>query len=312
MTQGHISASIAGGPPAAHPSISPALVRDLIAQQSPQFAAEEIGERFDGWDMAVFRLGARLSVRLPRVEAAVTSLASENRWTEHLGAHWDFPHPRVVAQGVPGAGFPWPWSVVTWLPGDTAAETPLAASAGAELGRALAQVHIPAPDDAPFNIEQSITLAQRADAVAADLATIASHSGPDGEWLDLDAAQDLWAQALAAPGPGAFVWSHADTHGSNLLSNAGAFAGIIDWGKMAACERAVDLAFLYTAMPADGVAAALDAYETATGVDDPGLRTRVRGIALSKCVSWATLDRPMNVVMAWRGLQGLGVTQGPE
>lgn len=309
MTQGEASASIASGPPAAHASISAAVVRKLIAQQSPQFAAEEIGERFDGWDMAVFRLGTRLSVRLPRVEAAVTSLATENRWTEYLGAHWDFPHPRVVAQGVPGAGFPWPWSVVTWLPGDTAAVTPLAASAGAELGRALAQVHIPAPDDAPFNIEQSITLAQRADAVAADLATVASHAGPDGEWLNLGAAQALWAQALASSGPGTFVWSHADTHGSNLLSNAGAFAGIIDWGKMAACERAVDLAFLYTAMPAEGVAAALDAYEVATGVDDPGLRARVRGIALSKCVSWATLDRPANVAMAWRGLTQLGVTK---
>ncbi|MDN4476414.1 phosphotransferase [Demequina sp. SYSU T00192] len=297
------------GPPPAHPAISRALARALVDRQLPGLAHLEIGERFDGWDMVVYRLGDELGLRLPRVEEAVGPLARESRLLGSLGADWTFPHPRVVASGVAQDGYPWPWAVVSWLPGETADASPLAASAGAALGRAFAQVHSPAHEDAWFNPEQSITLVEREDNLDWALGLLVDAEGPAGERLDRGALRELWVEALEAPAPTEVVWSHADPHGSNLLGVAGDFAGIIDWGKMAGCERAVDLSFLYTAMPAAGVDDAVAAYRAASGCEDPGLEARMRGIAVAKCASWAVLDRPLNVAMAWRGFGELAVLQ---
>ncbi|MFW2512417.1 phosphotransferase [Demequina sp. SO4-13] len=315
------------GPPAAHPSISRDTVRALLATQMPHLADHPVGERFDGWDMAMYRLGDALAVRLPRVEPAVASLARETRWTAALGHEWSFAYPHVVSSGVPGEGFPWPWAVVTWVPGTTADAAPLDAAAGDTVGRAIAEIHgvsstpaadaragsagqsgRPSVEQAWFNPEQSLTLADRSPEVMWALGQVeAGDGGPSGERVEAGAARAMWEAALDAPGPDVQVWSHADLHGSNLLGDHGDFAGIIDWGKIARGDRAVDLAFLYTAMPRTGVDSAVSAYRAATGVDDAGLEARLLGIALHKCLLWATLDRPLNVAMAWRGLRELGV-----
>ena len=296
------------GPPQAHASISEDTVRALLATQHPDLAELPLGERFDGWDMAVYRLGDELTVRLPRVEAAVGPLTNEARLIAELGAAWDFPHPEVERLGEPGEGYPWPWGIVSWVAGETTDVMPLDADSGAALGRAIAEIHVEAPADAPYNPEQSLPLSGRQ--ADYDYATerLADATGPSGERLLVDEVARIWDAALAAPDPGTPVWSHADLHGSNVLAIGGSFAGIIDWGKMAACDRAVDLGFLYTVMPRDGVITAVNTYLEATGVDDPGLDARLHGVAITKALLWATLDRPLNVGMAWRAFAELGVS----
>lgn len=296
------------GPPAAHRSITRATIAALIADQHPDLADLPLGERFDGWDMAMFRLGSDLAVRLPRVEAAVRSLRSEQRWLPLLGPAWSFPYPHLARAGEPGHGFPFPWAIVTWVPGTTADARALDASAGTAVGRAIAEIHAPAHPDAPYNPEQSLTLSERQADLDYAMAIVRDRVGPDGQRLDATAVMRNWELALDAAGPRERRWAHADLHGSNLLARDGDFAGIIDWGKMAACDPAVDLAFLYSALPAAGVRDAIGAYREATGIVDAGLEQRIAGVAVSKCLLWATLDRPLNVTMAWRGLEALGVT----
>lgn len=294
------------GPPASQVHIDADVARSLVATL-PQFADAPLGRRFDGWDMAVFRLGDHHALRLPRTEPAVTSLGVELRVLTDVGARWTFPRPRIVHVGEPSPAFRWPWAITTWLDGTTADFHPLDADGGASVGEALAQVHTAATADAPHNPEQSIGLAARADQLEWALALVGNLTAPSGERLDLRAARALWERAAAAAEPPERVWSHADGHGSNLLSDHGSLVGIIDWGKAAACDRAVDLGFLYTAMPALGVERAIAAYREATGVDDAGLEARARGIALAKAAAWATLAREANVLMAWRAFAGLGV-----
>lgn len=309
MTHGEPALRVgANHPPPAHPSITEAVARELITTQLPSLAALPLGDRFDGWDMVTYRLGEHLMVRLPRVDAAVASLNTEIHWIPRLSGGWDFPCPRIEHVGSPGSGFPFPWAVVSWVAGTTADVTPLSADAGGAVGRALAQVHIPAPAEAPYNIEQSVRMAERAGDVAWALEQLARMRGPHGENVDHASATAMWGAAMHAHEPSTRLWGHADLHGSNLLGDGGHFAGIIDWGKMAVCDRAVDLGFLYTVMPAAGVASALRAYREATGCDDADLEARMRGIALHKCLLWATLTRPVNVTMAWRGLNSLNVT----
>ncbi|MFN3866608.1 MAG: phosphotransferase, partial [Demequina sp.] len=226
------------GPPAAHPAISRDTVHALLTSQLPHLADHPVGERFDGWDMAMYRLGGALAVRLPRVESAVKSLARETRWTAALSPEWSFAYPHVVESGAPGEGYPWPWAVVTWVPGTTADAAPLASRAGTSVGRAIAQIHgvdstpgadaragssrmpaRPAVEQAWFNPEQSLPLTGRDAEVQWALGRVeAGPGGPDGSRLDAAAARAVWDAALDAPEPDEQVWSHADLHGSNLLS----------------------------------------------------------------------------------------------
>jgi aminoglycoside phosphotransferase (APT) family kinase protein len=294
-------------PPVAHPSITHDTVVSLVAEQFPNLAHHGIGERFDGWDCAMFRLGDGYAVRLPRTQEAVHFLQAEMHWVPQLSGGWDFPAPRFIAHGLPSQGYPWPWAVVTWVPGEMADAVPLTADAGVAVGRGLAQVHIPAPDDAPFNIEQSIPMADRDLKVRERVATLTQAPGPHGERLDAAAALAIWDAALAAGEHAEWVWSHADLHGANVLSHDGAFGGIVDWGSMAMCDPAVDLGFAYTLMPRAGVDAVFAEYGRLTGRTDADFFARARGIALSKCVGVALSRRPVTTAMGWRGLVALGV-----
>jgi aminoglycoside phosphotransferase (APT) family kinase protein len=298
-------------PPEAHPAITPDVVRELIAAQHPEFSQLQVGPRFDGWDAAMFRLGDGLAARLPRTEGAVRFLVAETTWLPVLSPDWAFPFPRFVAKGAPGAGFPWPWAIVTWLAGQTADAVPIRASDGGLIGTALAQVHAPAPPEAPLNDEQSIPMAARDLKVRERVARLAAEGGPDGIALDAGAALALWERALAAPEPSRdeFVWSHADLHGGNVLSNDGAFAGILDWGSMSACDPAVDLGFAFSLSSAAGMDAALAAYASATERGGEEFLARVRGIGLAKCVGIAMVDKPVTRAMGWRGLEALGVAR---
>lgn len=296
-------------PPDAHPSITLETVVALVGDQTPHLATLGVGERFDGWDCAMFRLGEDLAVRLPRTEQAVRFLQAETEWVPRLSVDWQFPSPVFVEHGVPGHGFPWPWAVVTWVPGQMADAVPLSADAGTAVGRALAQVHTTAPEHAPFNVEQSIPMRDRDTKVRERVAALAQAPGLNGENLDTAAALAIWGDALTAAEHAEWVWSHADLHGANVLSHDGAFGGIIDWGSMAMCDPAVDLGFVYTLMPREGVDAAFAEYGRLTGRVDAEFIARAQGIALSKCVGVALSPRPITSAMGWRGLVALGVAR---
>ena len=296
-------------PPPRHASITADAARALVAAQAPEFAELELGAHSEGWDCAMYRLGDSLAVRLPRTASAVRFLLAETKWVPVLGADWDFPFPHFPFVGEPGEGYPWPWAIVSWLPGEMAVDVPLLASEGAVLGRALAQVHVLAPTEAPINAEQSIPLADREEKTLRRVELLSRRGGPDGERLDGDAALAVWtaASALADPPREEWVWSHADLHGGNVLSHAGRFGGIADWGSMAACDPAVDLGFAYSLMPGAGVTAMLATYGQLTGRVDDALVARARAIGLAKCVGIAMVERPVTRAMGWRGLEALGL-----
>ncbi|MBO3094821.1 aminoglycoside phosphotransferase family protein [Cellulomonas dongxiuzhuiae] len=289
--------------PADEVPITPDVVAALLAEQHPDLAHLPLGRRYAGWDMAMYRLGEDLAVRLPRRAAAVGSMATELRWVRELGTAWTFPTQQVVRAGEPGAAYPWPWAVVTWLPGATAAEVPLDASAGADLGRALTQVHVPAAPDAPYNDEQSVPLSARVHVVLRSLAHVEEHAPARGLRLDRERAERLWADALAAPVDVPRTWIHADLHPYNLLSVEGRFAGVLDWADIAEGDRATDLGFLWLVLPAAGVRAAFDAYG---GLSD-ATTARAHGTGLALAAGWVQWDETTTREIGWRALTELGV-----
>src|ERR1700686_283266 len=98
--------------------ISPSLVACLLDTQFPEWAGLPVAPvELEGWDNTTFRLGDDMSVRLPSGDSYSTQVAKEHRWLPVLAAHLPVAIPQPLAKGVPGCGYPWPWSVYRWLPG---------------------------------------------------------------------------------------------------------------------------------------------------------------------------------------------------
>src|SRR5690348_9286868 len=117
------------GTPAAEVSVTPDLVRALIADQHPQYAHRPVRFVGEGYDNFTYRLGDDLAVRLPRRAEALECLASEQGWLGKLPP-LPAPIPIPIATGTPGRGFPWPWSIVPWIVGDPVDLAPLNAHQG--------------------------------------------------------------------------------------------------------------------------------------------------------------------------------------
>ena len=93
------------------------LVRRLIGEQFPHWAGLPVAPVTPGGhDNRTFRLGDELSVRLPSAAGYVASVEKEARWLPVIARTVTLPVPEPVAQGVPGAGYPFPWSVNRWMP----------------------------------------------------------------------------------------------------------------------------------------------------------------------------------------------------
>ena len=100
-------------------TVEPDLVRALLRQQVPQWAELPLTTiRHSGTDHAMLRLGDDLTVRLPRVAWAVRTLELEQTWLPRIAQSLPVETPLPVAIGRPSDGYPWPWTVCRWVPGN--------------------------------------------------------------------------------------------------------------------------------------------------------------------------------------------------
>jgi len=290
-------------PPAEH-EVDEGLARALVADQHPDLADLAIRPLAHGWDNAMFRLGEALVLRLPRRAVAAELIVTEQRWLPTLAAGLPVAAPAPVRIGVPGRGYPWPWSVIPWIAGRPAEAAPLAADQAGPLGRFLKALHRPAPAEAPFNPYRSIPLAERT-TTEPTLARVAERR-PE---LITEAVRAAWAEGVAAPIDLAPTWIHGDLHARNVLSDGGRLSGVIDWGDMARGDPATDLYGLWMLLP-DRAAreAALSAYG---GISEATLK-RARGWAVAMgaiLVEAGAKDDPGLEAMGEGTLRALG--EGP-
>ena len=241
--------------PDAEVEVDDATVRALLADQHPDLASLPLGARVEGWDNVTIRLGGTLAVRLPRRALGAEIAVTELEWLPRIGTHWTFPAPVPRRIGEPGHGYPWRWSVVPWIEGDSAYEAPLSVDGASDLGRALAGVHVSAPGDAPRNPYRSLTLSERAEVFGERL----GHLEATGAVADAARLRAQFGAAAAAP-PGPTTWTHLDLHGHNVLTRRGRLAGILDWGDAAAGSPTTDLGQAAVLVGAIHVAPMLDAY----------------------------------------------------
>ena len=101
-------------------SVPVSLVRTLVDRQHPEWRGLPVRPVAEfGTDHKLFRLGAELLVRMPVFAGSADQAASDSAWLPRLAPHLPVDLPVPVAMGEPDAGYPFPWSVVRWLPGVT-------------------------------------------------------------------------------------------------------------------------------------------------------------------------------------------------
>ena len=102
--------------PASEADIDDDVVDRLIRTQHPDLAGP-LSLVANGWDNVIYRLGTDLSVRLPRRQVAVDLIVNEQRWLPVLAEYVEVALPIPVRVGVPGEGYPWPWTIAAWFGG---------------------------------------------------------------------------------------------------------------------------------------------------------------------------------------------------
>ena len=204
------------------------LVRALLAEQFPEWSELPLTRAGDGTVNVIYRLGDALSLRLPRRNGPASPEDIEHQWLPLLAPHLPVEIPAPLARGRPGSGYPWYWSVHSWIEGELP-NAPLPVEEVASFVTALQAVDASgAPEPAGG---RGKPLAFRDRWVREAL-----------ERVEAPGAAELWAQAMRAPEwEEARVWVHADLDRRNVLVRDGRFAAVLDWGGMGSADPAVDV-----------------------------------------------------------------------
>jgi aminoglycoside phosphotransferase (APT) family kinase protein len=227
-------------------TIDPALVRQLVDTQFPQWAKLSIKRvPLDGWDNSTFRLGEDMKVRLPTAARYVAQVEKEQRWLPYLAPRLPLPVPVPLAAGVPNAEYPFPWSVYQWLRGN-AASTKNILNLN-EFAKDLAQFlialqRIPAeggPSAGPHSFFRGGPLGVYDSETRRYIEEL-------GKEIDSAAASAVWETALDSRWTGPDVWVHGDIAAGNLLVVEGNLSAVIDFGSCAVGDPACDLVIAWT------------------------------------------------------------------
>jgi aminoglycoside phosphotransferase (APT) family kinase protein len=231
--------------------INPALVTRLLTRQFPQWAHLPVRRvEADGIDNTTFRLGDTMSVRMPTGDWYSKQVEKEQRWLPVLAPQLPRPIPVPLAQGVPGVGYPWPWSVYRWLDGVPLMACPVAdlARLAADVADFLAALYAvdaaggPGPGEHNFYRGGPLTVYDAETRAALD--ALRGH-------IDTAAAADVWATALNASWHGTPVWFHGDIAPGNLLVSHGQLSAVIDFGTSGIGDPSCDTVLAWTVLSGD-------------------------------------------------------------
>ena len=223
-------------------TVSPETVRNLVDEQFPAWRGLPIrGVASHGTVNALFRIGGELLARFPLeprdVESARRWLQSEAQAARELLGRTRFPTPEPVALGEPGAGYPLPWAVQTWLPGTVATDE--------DPGESVAFAH----DLAEFILGvRAIGTRGRVFRGRGRGGELRSHDAwmqtcfeRSENLLDVPRLRRSWAGMRVLPRTARDVMTHGDLIPGNVLVSARRLAGVIDVGGMGPADPALDL-----------------------------------------------------------------------
>lgn len=223
-------------------TVTSSMARELVDRQFPQWrglAVEQVAST--GTVNAIFRIGGELAARFPLqagdVEETWRALRAEADASAELLGRTRFPTPAPVALGEPGAGYPLPWSVQTWIPGVSANDDDPGASPDF------------AGDLADFiRAVRAIDTRGRVFAGQGRGGDLRTHDefmdlcfDRSEELLDVPRLRAMWAVLRELPDHAGDVMSHGDLIPGNVLVSGGRLAGVLDVGGLGPADPALDL-----------------------------------------------------------------------
>jgi aminoglycoside phosphotransferase (APT) family kinase protein len=237
-----------------------------------------------GTDNAIYRLGDSMSVRLPRIYWAATQPLKEHAWLPRLASHLSLSVPTPLALGEPAEGYPWHWSVCTWLSGEPAVSRGLADSDATvkDLARFIRELQGIDSSGGPPPDGRGEPLDSRDEACRESIALLGSR-------VDRSRLEAEWDVALEAPewsAPG--MWLHGDLDARNLLATDRRLSGVLDWGALAVGDPAADVMVAWKMFDVER----RERFRGELAVDD-ATWVRARGWVLSQAVmilSYYTLE----------------------
>ncbi|HZU56374.1 MAG TPA: aminoglycoside phosphotransferase family protein [Actinocrinis sp.] len=223
-------------------TITPDMVRDLVRDQFPAWRDYPIREvASQGTVNAIFRIGDDQAARFPLkpddVEATRRSMEREAQAASELAGRTRFPTPEPVAVGEPGRGYPLPWSVQTWIPGDVATPTDLADSIAFahDLAEFIRGVRAIDPRGRKFSGEgRGGDLEQHDPWIEICLEKCEG-------FLDVPRLRQIWSQLRLLPRAPEDVMTHGDLIPGNVLVAGDRLVGVLDVGGFGPADPALDL-----------------------------------------------------------------------
>ena len=217
-------------------------VRRLLDAQFPQLRGASIeAVHTTGTVNAIFRIGPDLAARFPLTaqdpDDSLSWLTAEADASRELAAVSTVPTTEPVALGEPGDGYPMPWSIQTWLPGDDAT------------------VEDPADSvDFAHDVSSFITRLRSVDTRGRRFegAGRGGHLPDHDEWLelcfreseellDVPRMRSMWADLKRLPEVDGDAMCHGDLTPPNVLVAEGRLVGVVDGGGFGPADPALDL-----------------------------------------------------------------------
>lgn len=227
-------------------------VRRLVTEQFPQWREEAVVHVDGGGTVnEIFRIGDSIAARFPLNPGdpaeVLRQLRKDAAAMGELAAACPVSTPLHVAHGAPGAGYPLPWSVQTWLPGTVTTPDGVAHS------------------DLFADDLVSLLLAFRK---AATGGRSFAGAGRGGDLRDSDAWMEtcfqgssgllpvgelraLWSRFRTLPPSGPDRMTHGDLIPANLLVTDDRLVGVLDGGGFGPADPALDLVAVWHLLDSD-------------------------------------------------------------
>jgi aminoglycoside phosphotransferase (APT) family kinase protein len=224
-------------------TVSAAAVRELVDAQFPQWRGLRVAMvDSQGTVNTIARIGEHLTARFPLQPGDPQEvrrwLEAEAAATAELAGRTRFATPEPVAIGEPGAGFPLPWSVQTWVSGvdATVADPGESVEFAQDLATFILEVRaIPTQGRTFSGGGRGGRLRDHVKWMATSLE--ASHG-----LLDVPLMRGLWSEMVDLPrGDAPDVMNHCDLIPGNVLVNEGRLTGVLDAGGLQPADPALDL-----------------------------------------------------------------------
>jgi aminoglycoside phosphotransferase (APT) family kinase protein len=210
----------------------------------------------------MFRLGDRLTFRIPRRASAAVLLSKELDWLPHLGG-LPLDVPVLRFRGRANLGVDGDFGIFDWIEGQIAspeniADSHAAARMLATFLQALHRKHTRgAPPAGAENNRRGVELEKLAPVTLPAIDMLADE-------IDADRAHALWQAACTIACRQPPVWLHGDLKADNLIAKDGRLRGVIDWGLCAVGDPAADYAAAWSWVDPSARAT----FRDALGLDD--------------------------------------------